>query len=63
MSPDGAGGRPRDPQEEGSWRRGSLTYLLDLTEDGVRGLDLPFAQLPQRHLLKVNLRRQGDFSL
>lgn len=36
-----------------------LAYLLDLTKDGVGGLDLPFAQLPQGHLLKVNLRRQG----
>ena len=38
-----------------------VSYLLDLTEDGVCSLDLPFAQLPQGHLLKVNLRRQGDF--
>ena len=37
-----------------------LSYLLDLAEDGVRSLDLPFAQLPQGHLLKVNLRKQGD---
>lgn len=36
-----------------------LAYLLDLTKDRVGGLDLPFAQLPQGHLLKVNLGRQG----
>lgn len=41
----------------GPWQ--PRAYLLYLTEDGVRGLDLPFAQLPQGHLLKVDLRRQG----
>lgn len=53
-------GWPKRPKGQLGQRRGqSLAYLLDLAEDGVCSLDLPFAQLPQGHLLEVNLWRQG----
>lgn len=52
-------GWPKRPKGQLGQRRGQpLAYLLDLAEDGVCGLDLPFAQLPQGHLLEVNLWRR-----
>lgn len=35
------------------------TNLLDFSEESVRALDLPLTQLPQRHLLEVNLRKKN----
>lgn len=40
-----------------------FAHLLHLAEDGVRSLDLSFAQLPQGHLLKVDLRREAGSPL
>jgi hypothetical protein len=49
-------------EERPAWLE-TLAYLLDLAEDRVGGLDLPSAQLPQGHLLEVNLQRQGHSAL
>lgn len=58
-TPPGREVGPRPKGQLGQRRGLPLAYLLDLAEDGVCGLDLPFAQLPQGHLLEVNLWRQG----
>lgn len=67
LTPPGVG---TGSQEEGvrirqqgtlTWAWWLVTHLVDFSKESVCALDLPLTQLPQRHLLEVDLQRRTAY--